>query len=99
MTQPSRAGAWVPVEATGPVPGRHLTRAVVATVVVGLLATQVCHLVVNRAIGSHAWSRFFYLRWLSPVVLIVLACRVIMPRDTVGLYRRTQAHRVGAMWL
>jgi hypothetical protein len=71
----------------------------VATVVVGLLATQVCHLVVNRAIGSHAWSRFFYLRWLSPVVLIVLACRVIMPRDTVGLYRRTQAHRVGAMWL
>jgi phosphoglycerol transferase MdoB-like AlkP superfamily enzyme len=81
------------------VPARRTNRAVGASLVAALLATLACRVVVARAIGPHAWTHFFYLRWLTPALLIALACLLIMPRDTIALYRRAQADRVGAMWL
>jgi phosphoglycerol transferase MdoB-like AlkP superfamily enzyme len=81
------------------VPSRRIDRAVGASLLAALLATQACRLVVARIIGPHAWSHFFYLRWLAPALLIPLACLLFLPRDTVGLYRRARADRVASMWL
>lgn len=99
MTQPREAARWMPRVATGWLPVRRLSPAVVASIVAALLATQICRLVVNLAIGPHAWSHFFYLRWLTPLLLLAPACLLSMPRETLGLYRRARAHRVGSMWL
>ena len=78
---------------------RRAYRAVAASLALALLATEGCRVAVARAIGPNTWNRFFYLQWVIPATLIVPACALIMPRDSVGLYQRARADRARSLWL
>jgi sulfatase-like protein len=78
---------------------RRTYRAVAASLALALLATEGCRIAVGKVIGPNTWHHFFYLQWLIPAALIVLACALTMPRATLGLYQRVQADRVGSVWL
>jgi hypothetical protein len=79
--------------------GRAPNRQVAAGLVLALVATQLCRLLVRHAVGPAAWQHFFYLEWLLPPALLVLAWVLLLPRDTVELYRVARADPVWSTWL